>query len=147
MKAVYLLPQKFKVIGLIMLVPALVFASFVLISDFEFLFLDWTVPWVSVNEGTLWTDTVTDNFTNELAMLCLLVSLSFVAFSKTKEEDEYVQKIRHDSLLWSMYFNYGLLFIGMFFFYGMEFFNIMLISMYTPLFIFVIRFQYYYSKR
>ena len=147
MKDVFLFPQKFKVFGLIMLIPTLAFAGYVLVTDFEFSFLDWVVSWSSVDEGTLWTDIVTDNFTNELAMILLLASLVLVAFSKTKEEDEYVQKIRHDSLLWSMYVNYGLLFIAILSFYGLDFFNVMLINMYTPLLIFIVRFQYYYSKR
>lgn len=147
MKDIFLFPQKFKVIGLIMLIPSLVFAGYVLVTDFELSFLDWVVPWGVVDEGTFWTDPVNDNFTNELAMIVLLISLSLIAFSKTKEEDEYVQKIRHDSLLWSLYINYGLLFVAILFFYGFDFFTIMVINLYTPLIIFIIRFQYYYSKR
>ena len=147
MKDVFLFPQKFKVLGLILLLPSIGFAWFVMYTSFEFSFLDWTVPWVSVSESTLWTNSVTDNFTNELAMILLLFSLIIIAFSKTKEEDEYVQKIRHDSLLWSLYINYLFLFLAMIGVYGGDFFNVMLFNMYTPLVIFIIRFQYYYSKR
>ena len=147
MKDVFLFPQKFKVLGLILLLPSIGFAWFVMDTSFEFSFLDWVVPWVSVSESTLWTTSVTDNFTNELAMILLLFSLAFIAFSKTKEEDEYVQKIRHDSLLWSLYINYLFLFLAMIGVYGGDFFNVMLFNMYTPLVIFIIRFQYYYSKR
>lgn len=147
MKNVYLFPQKFKVIGLILLIPSAVFAWFVLVSDFEFAILDWEVPWIPAREGTLWTDKAKDNFTNEIAMIMLLISLVLVAFSKTKEEDEYVQEIRHDSLLWSLYVNYGLLFIAILSVYEFDFFNVLLFNMYTPLVIFILRFQYYYSRR
>jgi hypothetical protein len=130
------------------MLPAFVFAGYVLINDFEFSFLDWKVPWANVAKTPFGHGGgLKDNFTNELAMIWLLVSLIFTAFSKTKEEDEYVQKIRHDSLLWSLYVNYGLLLIAILSFYEFGFFNVMLFNMYTPLIIFIIRFQYYYSKR
>lgn len=148
MKSVFLFPHRFKVIGLAMLLPAFVFAGYVLVNDFEFSFLDWQVPWGNGASTPLGGGgTLKDNFTNELAMIWLLVSLVFAAFSKTKEEDEYTQKIRHDSLLWSLYVNYGLLFIAILVFYEFDFFNVMLFNMFTPLIIFIIRFQYYYSKR
>ena len=148
MKDVFLFPHRFKVIGLAMLLPAFVFAGFVLINDFEFAFLDWQVPWDNKENTPLGgSGALKDNFTNELAMIWLLVSLVFTAFSKTKEEDEYVQKIRHDSLLWSLYVNYGLLFLAILGVYEFAFFNVLLFNMYTPLIIFIIRFQYYYSKR
>jgi len=147
MKSVFLFPHRFKVIGIAMLVPAFVFAGYVLINDLEFAFLDWNVPWAKAGMTPFGSNGVEDNFTNEIAMIWLLISLVFTAFSKTKEEDEYVQKIRHDSLLWSLYVNYGLLFMAILSFYEFDFFNVMLFNMYTPLIIFILRFQYYYSKR
>lgn len=147
MKDVFLFPQRFKVIGLALLLPVLVFAGYVLVTEFEFSFLNWKIPWYPIGAGSILSKGGTDNFTNEIAMILLLVALVFVAFSKTLEEDEYVQKIRHDSLLWSMYVNYGLLFIAILTFYEFDFFNVLLFNMYTPLIIFIARFQYYYSKR
>lgn len=147
MKNVFLFPHRFKVIGLAMLLPAILFAMYVFIHEYEFAFLDWNVPWLGNAKASFWSKGRKDNFTNELAMIWLLVSLVFTAFSKTKGEDEYIQKIRHDSLLWSLYVNYGLLFLAIILFYDFDFFNVMLFNMYTPLIIFIIRFQYYYSKR
>ncbi len=139
MKTVFLFPHRFKTMGWIVLVPSLILGlSTMLFSSFELDALDWKVPW-NGNDS--------DNFTNELLMILVLVSAMVVGFSKTKEEDEYVQKIRLDSLVWSIYLNYTVLFLGIIGVYEFEFFNVLVINMYTPLLIFIVRFHYYYLKR
>lgn len=141
MNAVYLLPQKFKVIGWLLFVPSLVLGIYMLVfHEIEIAVFDWVVPWYgkSVHQ---------DNFTNELVMLLVLVSAMMVSFSKSKEEDEYVKSIRHDSLIWSLYVNYALLFIGIVGVYDFGFVNVLVLNMYTPLIIFIVRFQFYYVRR
>ena len=138
MKTVFLFPAKFKVIGWGVLVPSILIGVYLLINpDTEWSALDWRVPWLNDK----------DNFLNELIMILVLISAILVAFSKTKEEDEYVQRIRLDSLVWSMYLNSVILFIGIIGAYGFQFLNVLVLNAYTPLFIFIIRFQYYFAKR
>jgi hypothetical protein len=138
MKSVFLFPAKFKIIGWIFLIPSVIVGLFMLFdSELELKGLDWIIPWSGSK----------DNLTNELVMLVVLVFAVLVAFTKTKEEDEYVQKIRLDSLVWSVYMNYAILFIGIIGFYNFDFLNLLVFNMYTPLFIFIARFQYYYNRR
>ncbi|MFT4753499.1 MAG: glucose-6-phosphate-specific signal transduction histidine kinase [Salibacteraceae bacterium] len=139
MKTVFLFPSSFKIMGWVFLIPSIVVGIIVLINpDFEWAALNWSVPWLTKKQ---------DNFTNELMMLLVLMSAIIVAFSKTKEEDEYVQKIRLESLVWSIYLNYAVLFIGIIGFYDFNFFHVLIFNMYTPLFLFIGRFHYYFHNR
>lgn len=141
MNNVYLIPNRFKIGGWVVLIPSIVLGIIHLFNDtFMWEALDWSVPWY-------WFNAPSDNFTNELLMLLVLFSALIVAFSKTKEEDEYVQKIRLDSLVWSMYLNYGIVFLGIVGVYGFAFLNVLVFNLFTPLFIFIARFNYFYYKR
>jgi hypothetical protein len=50
---------------------------------------------------------VNNNILNEILGVVIILSLLVVAFSKEKSEDEYISKIRLESLVWSVYLNYG----------------------------------------
>ncbi|HNX85002.1 MAG TPA: hypothetical protein PKK03_11175, partial [Bacteroidales bacterium] len=71
-----------------------------------------------------------------------IISAFFVAFSREKTEDEFIARIRLESLLWATYINYGILLFCFMFFYDFGFFYVMIINMFTVLVIFIIRFQY-----
>jgi hypothetical protein len=87
------------------------------------------------------------DFIDEIALIGTLVGLMFIGFAKLKEEDEYVQKIRLESLLWATYLNIGLIILSTIFVYSDGFFEVMTYNLFAlPLF-FVIRFHYYLSKR
>ncbi len=83
---------------------------------------------------------------NTLEGSLLILSLLIFAFSKEKREDEYIQKIRLDSLLWATYVNYGLLFLAFWFVWGFDFFSVMVYNMFTHLIIFIVRFTYFKYK-
>ncbi len=80
-----------------------------------------------------YTDTV-------IGFLIILFSL-FVAFSKEKIEDEYIEKIRLHSLVWSTYLNFGLLLLAFLFIYDLSFFDVMIYNLFTLLWIFIILFN------
>ena len=48
-----------------------------------------------------------ENFTNELALMLVVVGLILVAFSRQKREDELTAKIRLNALYWSILINYA----------------------------------------
>ncbi len=77
----------------------------------------------------------------------LILSLLLFAFSKEKHEDEYIQKMRLDALLWATYINYGLLLIAFWVFWNFDFLNVMMYNMFTHLLIFIIRFNYLKYKQ
>jgi hypothetical protein len=72
----------------------------------------------------------------------LLVSGFMVAFSKERQEDEYVSKVRLESLQWSVYLNYALLLLAIMFVFDESFFYVMIYNMYTILIFFIVRFNF-----
>src|SRR5688572_23349345 len=50
-----------------------------------------------------------DNYIDESVSILLIIGLNLVAFSKEKIEDEWVSKIRLQSLQWGVYINSAIL--------------------------------------
>jgi len=86
---------------------------------------------------------------DELISLLIIVGGILVGFSKAKEEDEFISRIRMESLIWATYVNYIVLLFAIVFVYGLSFFNILVYHMFTMLIFFILRFHYvlFKSKR
>jgi len=145
MKTKMLLPNKFKKPGWIMLIPTTLFGLYIIFSDFEFDFLNARV--FAFFSDEIIGDSVTmgfihTNLTYTITGIIFIISAFFVAFSREKTEDEFIARIRLESLLWATYINYGILLFCFLFFYDFGFFYVMIINMFTILVIFIIRFQY-----
>lgn len=137
----FLFPNKFKPFGWLMFVPSLLLGIVNQYNDFKFGFLNITLP---VKQ---WLNSGSQNLTDEVALVGVILGLMFIGFSKLKIEDEYVQKIRLDSLLWATYLNFALIVLSTLFIYNEGYFEVLIYNLFTlPLF-FVIRFHYYLSKR
>lgn len=154
MKTSYLLPHKFKIIGWILLVPATILGVFILFNDFEFSFLNIKVlslfPSFDATPGIAktfnYSAIVENNFTNELAAILFITAAILVAFSKEKDEDEFISKIRLESLLFATYTNYAILIICLLFLYDFSFGYALIINMFTLLIVFIIRFNFVLFK-
>ena len=145
MKTKLLLPNKFKTPGWIMLIPTTLFGLYIIFSGFEFDFLDAKVFTLYSNEilgESVTMGFVKTNLTLTVTGLLFIISAFFVAFSREKREDEFIARIRLESLLWATYINYGILLFCFLFFYDFGFFYVMIFNMFTILVIFIIRFQY-----
>lgn len=136
-----LLPHRFQKFGWIFLLPfaALLFANNYF--DFSFSFLEF-----SVRDGALFEDSE-ENFTNEIALIGVFVSLFLIAFSREREEDEFIQKLRLDSLLVACYANTFILIIGTALFYGFGYLEFMGYNMFTIHLIFIARFRWVLYKQ
>ncbi len=145
MKTKLLLPNKFKTPGWIMLIPTTLFGLYIIFSGFEFDFLDAKVFTLYSNEilgESVTMGFVKTNLTLTVTGILFIISAFFVAFSREKTEDEFIARIRLESLLWATYINYGILLFCFLFFYDFGFFYVMIFNMFTILVIFIIRFQY-----
>jgi hypothetical protein len=136
MKAGNLLPFRVKRVGWIILPPALILGIMVMYFNFEIPGFEITVP------GLFGTAGLKNNLTDELVSIIAIVSLALIAFSEENEEDEWVSKIRLESLQWSVYANYILLILAILFIYEMHFFEALVYNMYTILILFILRFNY-----
>ncbi len=147
----FLFPHRYKAIGWLIAIPSLILGLFVLFYDFSFDFLAVSLPFKYYFSDTFTlgnskihgTDEVSAfNFTDEIATIGSIIGLLFVAFSKVKVEDEYVSKIRLESLQWAIYLNFVLLILATLFVHGIEYFQVTIFNMFTPLIIFIVRFYY-----
>ena len=150
MKLNFLFPNKFKSIGWFTLIPSAIIGLSTLIYEYEPSFLDFNVPAIfvdelfSVNKKTF--RMVTNNILNEILGVLIIISTFLVAFSKEKSEDEYISKIRFESLAWAVYFNYAILILTFLFIYDFAFLWVMVFNMFTVLLFFIVRFNWQISK-
>lgn len=145
----FLFPHRYKLVGWLIAIPCIILGLFVLFNDFSFDFLTVQFPFkyyfsFSLDNNKIHgTDEVSVlNFTDEIATIGSIIGLLFVAFSKVKIEDEYVSKIRLESLQWAIYLNFALLILATIFVHGMAYFQVIIFNMFTPLIFFIVRFYY-----
>lgn len=149
MKLNYLFPHRFKRIGTWILIPFILLGWYVVNYDIEPEIFDFNVPAIFVDEimGEKFVFGMTENnILNEIVGVVLILSFLMVAFSKEKQEDELIAKIRLDSLVWATYVNYAVLLFSMIFIYGMSFFWVMIFNMFTILLFFIVRFNWQVKK-
>lgn len=145
MKKNYLLPNVFKKIGMIMLVPFLAACIWLLLGPGE-------CEWLSVKVPALLTldlmstrewfgMTVTDPV-NEICMLGLLVSLVFLALSKEKDEDEMTAAVRMRSFVWSFWGTAIVMLIAILFVYDFAFMYFAFTSVFVCFILYICKFNY-----
>ena len=152
-----LLSHRWKTPGWILTIPAFLIGIYyvLIVQDTEMLCIQ--VPeWA---DAFLWIDRFFQRegpfklcLLDELIAVALLAGLLMLAFSREKEEDEYIQRVRLESLQWAILINALLLLLFTLFTYGSPYLTVMTFNMFTPLIIFVGRFYYilrikpFYSK-
>ncbi|MFT6337561.1 MAG: hypothetical protein ACJATI_004325 [Halioglobus sp.] len=145
----YLFPNKYKPIGWFVLIPSATFWFITVLLDLEPDFLTFNLPTLFIDElfGEMQFFGMTkNNLLNEIIGAIIIISSIIVAFSKEKSEDEYISKIRLESLVWAVYVNYGILLISLFCIYDLAFMWVMIFNMFTILLFFIIRFKWQISK-
>jgi len=111
-------------------------------------------PVFSIAEQPLMDKTVfftvtKNNIFDELIGILLIVGAIFIALSKEKHEDEFISKIRLESLVWATYINYAILLLSIILIYDLVFFWVLVFNMFTILIFFMARFNWalYKSKK
>jgi hypothetical protein len=149
MSQTLLLPNRYKRIGWIILIPATILGIYIIAKDFSAdlihakVFSFFSYPLISNKPpdrapfSMIYVD-----ITNTISGILFLVGSIFVGFSKEKKEDEFIEKLRLSSLLWAVWVSNILLLIGFLFFYDFSFLYIMIYNMFTVQIIFIARFNY-----
>ena len=149
MQTKLLLPNRYKKIGWIILVPSTILGLIIAFHDFSYDWLHARVFFIAndfrgdFNEYFGIRDT---NITNTLIGALFLIGAMLVSFSKEKNEDEFIAELRLSSLLWAVFVSYILLLLAFVFVYGSPFLNVMVYNMFTILIIFITRFNYILYK-
>ena len=149
MKTNYLLPNKYKIFGWILFILGLIAGIFIYVSEYESNFLDVKVL-SFYNDDAIFSSQkdkgffkiIENSIIDELAALAIIIGGLIVGFTKEKVEDEFIYKLRKDSLVWAIIFNYIILIIAIIFVYSMTFFDVLVFNMFTPLLFFIFRFNF-----
>ncbi|WP_396193222.1 hypothetical protein [Flavobacterium sp.] len=148
MKNHFLFPNSFKKIGWILFVPSFIFSLYILTIDDSF-----TIDALNINVLAIYNDglfksnnaffkIIENNIGDELYVIGLIVGGILIGFSKLKNEDEMISKIRYESLVWATYFNYAIIILFTIFFFGIGYYSILMFNTFTLLLFFIIRFHY-----
>ena len=149
MNTKFLFPSTYKKWGWIILIPAAILGVVDLFMHWEPAFFDWHVPAIYTNEimgKTSYFSWIDTNVLNEILAVLVIVGSILVAFSKQRNEDEFISKIRLESLVWATYVNYIVLLLAFLFVYEMGFLWVMIFNMFTILLFFIIRFNWQIQK-
>lgn len=151
MKSRILFPNYFKRVGWMILIPATILGILSVFEILEFDFLENTKVFAIIGTDNFFGSTsffnvIKNNIADELIGLLFIIGAILVAFSKEKHEDEFIAKIRLESLVWATYVNYAILAFCMIFFYSISFFYVMIFNMFTVLIFFIIRYYYMLYK-
>lgn len=148
MQTNYLLPNKYKIPGWILLTIGLITGFIKIIYEIEPEIFNIRVLHI-FDSGTLFNDNDKslfgigeNNIFDEIISICIIIGGLIVGFTKEKEEDEFIYKLRKDSLVWAIIVNYSILLFTIIFIYDIQFLNIMIYNMFTPLLFFIIRFNF-----
>ena len=144
MKKSYLFPTYFKKIGWIITLALLLYILISIIFDLNWDF-NFYMPAVyyDPNIVTFFERKETEFFTisetsfeTTLLPIIIVIGLSFIAFSKNKNEDEYISKIREQSLVWSMIVGYFIFILFTLFIYGTPYIGVVVYDIYIFLILF-----------
>ena len=141
----YLLPNKYKKVGMWMFVPFCLMCLLCLLSgDLEFNYIN--IPALALlvedfPEKHRVFEIVQNDPINEIAMLGLLVSLCLISLSKEKDEDEMTGQIRMSSFVWSLWTTAGILAFGVIFIYGFSFLYFCFGAIYLVFLLYIIKFN------
>ncbi|VAW27073.1 hypothetical protein MNBD_BACTEROID04-1116 [hydrothermal vent metagenome] len=152
MRSRFLFPHKYKPLGWFLFIVGFVLGLILLFNEYEYPKWEMDV-FPLLGEKDIFSLAPfkwgKNNVSDEIASILLIIGGILVSFSKTKDEDEYISKIRMESLIWATYVNYIVLIFAVIFVFDFTFFNVMIWNMFTILLFFTIRFHYvlYKSKK
>ena len=139
MKKNYLFPHHFRVIGWVLAIVAV--AGYLWLPEINF-----KMP--SLYFDTFFDDENESGFFRmaranslSIAMILLTIGLLFIGFSKEKVEDEFVQYLRAQSLIWATYVTATLFIATTLLIYGISYIYIPFLVFYVFLILFIIKFK------
>ena len=148
MKTMYLLPHATKKWGWILLIPGMIL-GIAYLTDAAWL-PEWKVfvPRLFGDHfpDGLFTGDQKNNIVDELLYLFLMASTLMIAFSRCREEDEYIRHLRMESLLWAVWVNTLLLTVCTLFVFDMAYFHVMVVNLFSTMWLFVARFHWKYAR-
>ena len=135
----YLFPHRFRIIGWVLAIVAVVGYLWLPEIHFKMPSLYFDVLFDDDHESGFFRMARTN--TLSIAMPLLTIGLLFIGFSKEKVEDEFVQYLRAQSLIWSTYVTSALFIIATILIYGIAYIIVPYLVFYAFLILFIIKFR------
>lgn len=150
----FLLPNKLKKIGWILIIISgilvlwsNVFGSINIFENVTILAIyNSGIPLLDSGYESGFFNIIKDDIDFEIITILFIVGGLFVSFSKLKNEDEFIMKIRLESLLWATYIHFIFLLVLTITVFGIAFFNVLLLNMFSILILFILRFHFVLFK-
>lgn len=146
-----LLPNRFKRIGWVLFVPCLILTILSILQltpalsffDDGHILSQWTTIKVP-EKGALETlfDENSNDLAGEILMTLTAIGFFFVAFSRERTDDEWIMKVRLESLLWAFYVHLGAFLVAVWFSYSLAFYAVLSWNMLTAPLVFLARFHW-----
>lgn len=144
MRVRFLLPHKFMFVGLLLVGLGIFSACIRFYLGIKPSFL--TIPVFTIYSSFIDTKTfqiITNNISEEIVILFLLIGLLLITFSKEKFENDIINEYRFKAFFYSVLVNSILLLLSTVFIYGFAFVGILSVNIFSQLFIYQIFFRTY----
>ena len=150
MKSRFLFSHSFKPFGWLLFSTGTILGIVLLINDLNYPNWETMVFPLIGQKNDLFSNLAFEwninNIADEIASILIIIGGILVAFSKTKDEDEYISKIRMESLIWATYVNYLVLILAILFVFDLSFLSVLIYNMFTILLFFMLRFHFILYK-
>ncbi|MGC1206041.1 MAG: hypothetical protein WA839_14295 [Flavobacteriaceae bacterium] len=148
MKTNYLLPNKYKIYGWILFSMGIIAGISFSIAGYESNLFTTKVLTIydglniKINGKSSFFTIQENSIVDELITISIIIGGLIVGFTKEKIEDEFIYKLRKDSLVWAIIFNYVVLLFATLLIYDLAYFDVLIFNMFTPLIFFIVRFNF-----
>lgn len=139
MKKNYLFPHRFRIIGWVLAIVAVVGYLWLPEIHFKIPSLYFDTFFDDENESGFFRMATANSLS--IAMILLTIGLLFIGFSKEKVEDEFVQYLRAQSLIWATYVTATLFIATTLLIYGIAYIYVPFLVFYVFLLLFIIKFR------
>ncbi|MBO7083651.1 MAG: hypothetical protein J6W30_07395 [Bacteroidales bacterium] len=135
----YLFPHQFRMIGWVLAIVAVVGYLWLPEIHFKMPSLYFDTFFDDENESGFFRMATANSLS--IAMILLTIGLLFIGFSKEKVEDEFVQYLRAQSLIWATYVTAILFIATTLLIYGIAYIYVPFLVFYVFLLLFIIKFR------
>ena len=135
----YLFPHQFRIVGWVLAIVAVVGYLWLPEIHFKMPSLYFNTFFDDENESGFFRMATANSLS--IAMILLTIGLLFIGFSKEKVEDEFVQYLRAQSLIWATYVTAILFIATTLLIYGIAYIYVPFLVFYVFLTLFIIKFR------
>ncbi|RRD63047.1 hypothetical protein [Tannerella forsythia] len=143
MKNTYLFPNSYRRIGQILAIPSVLLCGYYLFfADGDLLPCRmFSVLSFELFSSVEWFTMVETDAMRQISFVLFTISLLFIAFSREKEEDEYMEYLRSHSMRWAMLISGIVTIVVTLLVYNLAYLYFVFINLYLILILFILKYR------